>query len=469
MDRVICPFCLKPHDFRTPPYQCDTWNENVPTKFVDEYNSVRPLWLVTVGFSKHGKTTFLVSLTLMLEKIARYWKGMHYSPLGAYTFEAIRQMRRETMHGELPESTKREAMVRPLLFSVYNIPDHGSRCLVMYDVSGEEYDSLPEQPKYVPALKQATTTWFLVSLDDLLKNEAGQTLPDLFQVYVAGMESQHIEVKGKNLVVVYTKSDIVRFSSEIRDYIMDDPFKVVVKAGPQGTPVEPISHPQEDYIARMKEVSALLREYTEESVEGGSAFINMVEANGMNLAFSAISALGKEPDPDTNDMSVDAVPHRVLDPLLWATVLETPKPQRAFTLVADAHTDCAPVYSTNLLASISDKLSEYGALTAYYLGQRTAASLPGQHLPSAPPKVSRPRLIGPILEKLCPADRLMVLTNGPIRDLPDFYRSDWQDRLLIVEFNEVDANDWENKMFYHSEDASDSFVHRLLTMSGVNQ
>jgi len=460
MARVICPFCLKPHDFSSS-LRCETYpEETVPNVYVKDYSKTPPLWLVTVGFSRHGKTTYLPALTLVLENISRVWGDVYYRHSDQYTIDAIRQMRREAIHGELPLPSPKK-VPRPILFNVYALPESGSRCLVMYDVAGEIYDSLSEVQEYVTSIKQVSTTWFLVSLSDLEKDEEGKAITDLFQTYLSGMENLRINLEGRNLIVVYTKGDKSKYR-EFREYLKADPFQNLTLTDADVSDVKNCSF--QDYIQKMNEMSEVLEDHTRERVRGGSAFINMVKASGMNLVFSVTSALGEDPSSASNSLSVNARRYRVLDPFLWSVTLESRESLRSIGLVIDATSDSKTIYSEQLLFNIWEELSEYGDVTIYYLGQSSPASLPGQRAPEAPLRFTRERLIGPMLEEASPGTRFIILSMGRIIDLADYYNSQWQDRLLLVDVNESCRQDWPNVISLRIGDDVRTVVDALLRL-----
>lgn len=463
MARVICPFCLKPHNFESSSLACETYPEKtVPDIYVKEYNTVPPLWLVTVGFSQHGKSTYLAALTLMLENISKIWPQhkVHYRPLDQYTLEEVRRMRREALDGKLPPPTDTKRPRPPLLFSVYNLPESGSRCLVMYDVAGEVYDSLSEVEQYVPALKQACTTWFLVSLTDLQQDRKGKAFPDLFSTYLTGMEKLHIDLNGRNLVVVYTKGDTLA-PKEFTEYLTTDPFQSLTI--PEAEFIDSENFSFQSYIEEMKRVSSQFEDYTSQRVSGGSAFINMVRERGMNLEFSVTSALGESPT-SPNRSNVNAHRYRVLDPFLWAITLESLEISRSIGLVADASSEGCTIYDGGLLANIWERLSNYGEVTTYYLGQRSPTSQPGQRAPEVPSRVARPRLVGTILERVSAKTCFIVVSTGHIIDLGDFYDSPWRDRLLLVMVGEDYQQDWPNTIVYRSDDDVSVLVDALLRL-----
>ncbi len=457
MSRIICPFCLKPHDFRSS-LECSEYSEQVPAVYVNEYNRVPPMWLATVGFSQHGKTTYLAALTLMLKKGLPYvLPGVYYRPLDQYTVDEIRKMQSEAKFGKLPDSNK-TGVSRPLLFSVYNLPECGSRCLVMYDVAGEVYDSLGDISKYIPSIKEVNTTWFLVSLSDLEGDEQGKTIDELFYPYLSGMEEMRVDLNNRNLIVIYTKADKLTFTPAIKSYLRHDPFQGLTRPDMDVTKLPPFSF--HEYVEEMQTISEQLEEYTRR-IPGGIAFINMVRAKGMNLVFSLTSALGQ--DSIDGRLQENANRYRVLDPFLWAITLETPTSTKPVGLILDASRKSRSVYDKTLLLQVWDSLSDHGALTTYCLGQKTAVSQPGQQPPVSPPSVPRHRLIGPILENASPDTRFIVITTGHILDLADFYNTAWRDHLLLVTMGEDHQQDWPNVLVYRNGDDPMALVDALLS------
>lgn len=462
MTRIKCPFCLKPHDFNTS-MDCPDYDESIPLVYVRDYRDVRPMWLVTVGFSKHGKTTYMAALTLMLKQISRVLpnEDVYYRPLDQETTDSIQQMQREAMLGELPPSNP-VGVARPLLFNVYNLPKSGSRCLVMYDVAGEVFNSLDELPQYVPSIRQVSTTWFLVSLDDLHSNHEGRSITDLFNAYLSGMERIMADLKGRNLIVIYTKADKLPFTPEIKQYLIQDPLQGLTRKDYPHSRQNGFSF--DDYLTGMRTVSEQLEEYTRDYVDEGLAFINMVRASGMNLVFSVTSALGQEPDQKSGRLREDALRFRVFDPFFWAIVLEQPPSDKPLGLVLDSSRKSRSVYDDALLLPLWDKLANQGALTTYCLGQEMPASQPGQVPPSGPPYDFRHRLIGPILESISPETKLIVVTTGRILDLDDFYDTKWRNQLVLVTMGKDHGQSWPNRVVYRTGDSPQMLIDALFRL-----
>ena len=208
----------------------------------------------------------------------------------------------------------------------------------------------------------------------------------------------------------------------------------------------------EGYLSEMQSISDKLEEYTLMRVKGGAAFINMVRANGMNLVFSVVSALGGDPDKTSRQTEFIPTPMRVIDPFLWAITGDSTTTEKTLALALDASHQSEPIYSSKLPSRVADNLTGYGALTTHYLGQLKPASQLGQAPPATPPRTARPRLIGPILESVPPGTHLLVITNGPILDLADFRRGPWRDQIVVASLGEEPLQDWPNAIACRPED-----------------
>jgi hypothetical protein len=415
---------------------------------------------VTVGFPKHGKTTYLAALTLTLKDMSNIWSGSFSRDLDQYTMETARNWLRDARLGIQSPSTT-PGIPRPLLLSIYKIAGDSSRCLVMYDVAGEVYDKLHEVEEYVASIKQVSTTWFFVSLKDLQDREQSRSLSELFTVYLTGMEGLHADLRGRNLIVVYTKGDQIT-DPVIRNYLVSDPLQALTAPPSQRPHLSPIS--MEDYYASLQQMSDTLRAYTREEVPGGKPFVNMVESQGMNLVFSVTSALGEDPDAN-NRLSEDAHRYRILDPFLWAVRLEQPDVKRSFALVVDASIAAHEFYNDAVLSDTWAQLSMKGEVITYPLGSCRPLGGSGQSPMLASPAIARPRLIGPVLERLPANTSIIVLTTGRILDLADYAVTDWQSRLLLVGLNWEPDQDWNHTQIYTSGASVTPLVDALMSMT----
>jgi hypothetical protein len=451
MAQPKCPFCQGKHDFTKSPYHCPVFSsEEIPETYINDYDRVPPLWLVTVGFTRHGKTSYLAALTMMLENVNRVWPNTARDYMDQYTFRAVQEIRRQADTGEQPKATVK-GVPRPLLIPMYDVPEAGSHCLVLYDTSGELYETLqgPDDVEYIRSLREVKNIWFLVSLRDL-KDDSTRRISDLLTIYLSGMQRLKWSLADRNLIVVYTKADKVwsELPERVQTYMQDDPFKNVTNYDQDVADMSDFS--LNNYVEEMRAVSTELEEYTRKRIPGGGDFIGLARRYKMGLFFTINSALGADPDPRENRLRQDATRYRVLDPYLWAVYLDKPAVLHPTKLLLDAAHDSDAVYQL-ALGDLVEKLSEIGDVTTHYLGQRARVSVAGQAPPSKKPAKSRPRLIGPLLEHTDPNTKVIAVTNGPIRDLEDYAASPWGDRLVLIAVGEEAYQDWPNSIVVRSK------------------
>ena len=478
MPRIICPFCTHTHDMTRLecPEHPDDANFKIPRKYVDDYRRTPPLWLMTIGFSKHGKTTYLATLTMMLERLGDVIPDVWYWTMDAFTFDEVRKMRKEMREGHTVGPTQTGEPLRPLLFQINNMPTIPSRCLVLYDVAGEHFDDFGGIEKQAANMRQVNTAWFLVSLPDLQKGT--KRIYELFMVYLTGLQQIGVDYRGWNIIVVYTKADSHQFGSDyepakkVDDYIRDDPLH---KLSPDHTfgPSEVDEDVTdidasffENYVDDMREISDVLEQYTVKNVSGGNAFVAAVRNNGMNLVFSATSALGQSPRVGSKTIDFAVTPRRVIDALLWALQLEAPNRDSKIRLLVDTSAKTVDLFEEGMVAQVWEALSDHGEVSTYLLGQSKATSAEGQPPPTQAPKRARPRLVGPLLDVLRPKPepKLVILTTGPIYDLGEYNSALGRKSILLLKVENDFATSWRNTRMLRLGDDPSVVIEDLKTL-----
>ena len=343
---MICPLCLnKIFRFKRIKnegrlsYQCarSGCRGIVPRMFVEDYRIYPPVVVSAVGFSGHGKTTFLASLFNIMEKIAGILPRFSTLALDEESLDIVNQNREMLIQGELPESTPKN-FPRPTIVRAGVIPKYGKKHLLFYDASGEAFERPTEMVQYASFVKHSETVMFLVSLKDL--EEPKTEMHNLLQVYIQGIRKLGGYPQKQHLVIVYTKAD------ELRERFVPDnsPVRKLNLRGQAGGALRKlkkrpmnrdwgdvweylVSDNLEDtanlrkYISQMNRISKRLREFTEYEL-GVHNFLNLSKESFKSCEFSIISALGAK--PVGSQLQVSATPRRVIDPLLWMVEKSTP-------------------------------------------------------------------------------------------------------------------------------------------------
>lgn len=448
---VLCPYCGKQQAFPNTPAICTNTacGREVPRNYIVNARKRPPVWMVTVGYSNHGKSTFVDSLTTTIEKLGKISSGTVFTYLDEDTRRKVLEIRRQEPQGVLAESTQRSGnRPTPLLISLPRFLGNDPNTLIIYDLPGETFDNPDEVERYADVISYADTIWFLISLHDMERDQEGRSIADLVRVYVDGLERLEAKIKGRRVLVTYTKADLIRdrLPESLQDYLADDKYANLARMTMQEAGAAPFD--QYDYQVGMHRASEQLKEYTYGQVPGGDALIALIEYYGMELAFSAVSSV---PGADGRTVGTAQPRFRVLDPLIWAlTGNNRATPDKELALIIDTGSDSSAVWESQSPQTFFDLLQSQSnmAVRTFFTGQ--LAPIRGVR-PERPPRKTGLRMIGPILDSLPPGALALVIVNAPIDDLMDFYFSTWHDRLYVVCLKDLSL-DWPHRVILNDDD-----------------
>lgn len=449
MAKLACPYCHHVQLFDEKA-DCENCGNEVTPQFLRAAAKTPPIYLATVGFTQHGKTTYLDSLMTMVENLGKISDRTYHEYMDDPTFEKVQRMRKQVQQREVPESTRATRDVQPMLVSLHNFLDQPVHPVILYDLGGEVFDRKADIQRFAEPMKNAHTIWFFVSVYDLENpDEQGRgedfirSLSDLFAVYRSGMERLGVSLKGRNLLIVYTKADQVanQLPAQVRNYLRSDKYYDLARL--KRSEARGLGFDPDAYLRDILEISDELREWTYD-IEGGTPFINMLDESGMNVLFTVTSSIGRQSDPNTDRM-IEFRRYRVLDPLLWALLHNRAiGGDRMIALILDSAAGADHVYANDLPHHAFDYLSGQGNVTTYYLGQATSVSRAGSRPPDAAPEDPHPSLIGPILDSLDDKDAVVIVLDRPdhdgtsdvLIDLEDYDIPAWRRRIVILTFQE---------------------------------
>lgn len=294
---MLCPYCLK----NTSTATCSSCNENLPPLYM---KNARNLSIFSaVGFSGHGKTVYLASLLHAMEKqLTRTWPKFYRQGLDVEAVKRVQENLQLLRHGDLPESTRRN-FPRPSIHLLAEMPQLGSRTLLIYDPPGEAFDTDEGIERYARFVQRSPSAVFLVSLNDL-QDPPEEDLYRLLNTYVLGMARMGAKTKSQNLVVAYTKADLL--TGKLRSY----PATLDHLGNPDLTEM---TNPRK-YMNTLKTISDQLAAFTENDFDARN-FMRLARKEFKSLAFCSVSALGTP--PEDGRLSTVIEPRRVSDPLMW--------------------------------------------------------------------------------------------------------------------------------------------------------
>lgn len=438
---IMCPYCLTMQE----PQQTNLCNnpkcgQKLPPKYVESARSGNLTCLGTFGLPSHGKTALLSSLMQSAQAVHKIVTGSYVRPLDDDTQKKLNEWSARYKTGEVkPPSTPPDERPKPLLVMNNKFSTRHSTILVAYDLAGEALERARSQPEYVRALNKVNTIWCVVSLDDLInQNNTGYSLDGLFNIYLDAMADLHISIKGKNILVVYTKADILLgvklglepLPREVVEYLSTDPYDQLREMRGSELP----AFDEDAYFAKMCEISDILQEYTTDFVDGGGAFVSMVKDAGAEVYFTINSAYGGALDANNNKMGTAVHTIRVLDALIWAIKLNSPPvAEQEVALIVPSTIESAGLASQGTISRFYDELSAHGGYVATYYPGQIEPAFPLGISPIAVQSSSNLALIGPILDRLKSGTAVVLLVNDALpMDFIDLFASQWMDKLLLV-------------------------------------
>lgn len=309
---MLCPFCIDDVKFKKEKtggrsiliYLCPTCNEQIPALYAKDYHKYPPVVISAIGFRQHGKTVYFATLFYTLKKLtlARDWPDFFTMGLNEDSLDTVYGNARMLDDGFLPNSTPKN-FPRPTMIRAEGIPMQPDCSLLMFDTGGECFEKPTQLVQFAGFVRRAEAAMLLISIADLEVPRAG--MQQLLNTYIVGLGELGGSTRTQNLIVVFTKADklVGHFTgkwAELATYLIDGSVEAMAET--------------KSYLARMDEISKLLYDFTEEELHAHE-FINAAESNFKSLSFSIISALGTE--PDGAELSVEIVPRRILDPVLW--------------------------------------------------------------------------------------------------------------------------------------------------------
>ncbi len=440
---IMCPYCLTMQE----PQQTNLCNNphcghKLAPKYVENARAGNIICLGTFGLPSHGKTALVSSLMQSAQNIHKIVSGSFVRALDNDTQNQLNEWSARYKSGQVkPAVTPPDERPRPLLVMNNKFATSRPITLVLYDLAGEALVRAGSQPEYVRALNKVNTIWCVVSLDDMAnKNDAGYALDGLFSTYLDAMSDLHISIKGKSILVVYTKADVLLgmqaglapLPPAVEAYLRNDPYDQLRDT--PGAQLRQWPFDEDTYFAEMLKISDILQEYTTDFVDGGGAFVSMVQDTGAEVYFTINSAFGSPLEENNHILPMAVRAMRVLDALIWAIRLDGPKTsEQEVALIVPASIEDTGLGSQETIVRFYEELSAHGGYVATYYPGQIEPAFPLGNSPTTVQPSNNLELIGPILDHLKPDTAVVLLVKDALpMDFVDLFASRWIDRLLLV-------------------------------------
>jgi hypothetical protein len=300
---------------------CPNCKTNLPIEYVRRSDQITPCFVQMVGWSSHGKSVYLQTLTSMIMRLSVFWRNTYiYSPQTNPTLTYTRQVKEYLRTGVMPDATHmdiQEAYIMQLL----GMERWGNRTIVVRDVAGESFNNLEYSVKYTPYLIHVPTVIMFFSPFDL--KESNFSVDELMNGYIQTFftNDNSIQKKKRTAIITISKADLLlnELPSSISDYLISDPFSGVIQPGDVNE--NPAHVDINQYMQRMYQISEEIKNWIDQTTSGHNLLMLAYE-NNIQLKFSIVSSTGS-PVPDDRKLKIGIRPLRVLDPLFWTLDLQS--------------------------------------------------------------------------------------------------------------------------------------------------
>src|SRR6185295_4884899 len=223
---MICPFCVEDVPAGTKQHiQCQRHKDKLFPSFYNEFHGKEgakdPVIISVVGFQGHGKTVYLCALFHFLDKVlTKIWPGFYTKVLDQASMDTLNDNRDKLDLGELPPRTDAKTFPRPGIFRLRQMPllpwtptmpRLEDTTILIYDPPGEAFNSDEKIAELASFVKRSSCVLFLVDIATLGRAAANK-MATLLGTYILGMKKIEVEEQSQHLIVVYTKSDVMKSS-----------------------------------------------------------------------------------------------------------------------------------------------------------------------------------------------------------------------------------------------------------------
>jgi parallel beta-helix repeat protein len=303
--RKLCPRCMHTVEGFTEQvrgtevqYFCPSCSEAVQFRYARDYDHVSRVKLSLAGMSGHGKTMFLRGIYAHLNSLGRRWPGFRFAPLSDDDATAFNNATGDSSRGGMADPS--QLTERPVGFQLSGVPGAGDVHLLIYDISGEAFDTSTKLTKHAFFIPKSEVITLILSLSDL---SAGHQLAFLLSRLVDAIRAKGEDPRTKSLVVVLTKGDQLRFDETLpasaESFLSNEVF----------------SDPRN--LNDLQRLSDDLAEWLRNHPDNYWNFVESAADEFQNVRYTVISSLGSDPGSGSGRTHVQINPRNVVSPLLW--------------------------------------------------------------------------------------------------------------------------------------------------------
>ncbi len=330
---MLCPYCLEEvkefiqttaRNSKAKLNTCPACHKEVPILYADEYHDYPNVIVNAIGFTQHGKTAYLTALFYELWVRRKFDDGFFAMALDDEDLKTVYDNINRWKKGQLHDANPK-VFPRPTIVRLNNLPGRRKNIncsLIVYDTSGEAFLDADGLAEYAHFVQKAPTAMFMISIPDIKTNgdDVAMEMKRLLNIYVMGMSKLGGDTKQQNLVVVYTKADL------LQEYTKGD-WQDLDKYLKSGWIHPELKVARENFMRNLRMASDRLKEFTAKCLDAHQ-FISFAEQRFRSVRYSMVSALGAAPDMQSKTLLEKANPRCVLHPIIWKIVKSVLEPRK---------------------------------------------------------------------------------------------------------------------------------------------
>lgn len=325
---VVCPFCLYSISSQPLGTSCAACRREIPAFVQRELLDSPPLVLQLLGWSGHGKTSYLSALSFVLSRMTNVWDSYIFRAGTVETQTALATANRLVREGAFPDrdSAADGSASSPQIYLIRAMQRWGNRVVMVQDPAGQHCDTMQMPIEHLPYLLRAPVILMLLSADDL-EGQDYRTMDMLLNNLIHTLESHEVAPGSprRGMVVVLSKADLIlgALPPAIRRYLVEDRLWPWIRPpGPGLRPRVPDGAASGDrldtryYLQEMHEMDRALRDWLAHEPPLRTLQLE-AQRHQIELRFAIVSATGEDPR-GRRSLPGPWRPHRVVDPLFWA-------------------------------------------------------------------------------------------------------------------------------------------------------
>jgi GTP-binding protein EngB required for normal cell division len=292
-------------------YYCSLCQSEIPRIYFESPDlSYTKIGLL--GYSGHGKSTFVTALMSTLNQLTNSWKNLTIETLDDDSHHSLNYKTTELIKGNMPLPSP-AVYPRPTFFKLSGFPDSDLRFISIFDTGGKLFENLELMTKKGRFYSHTDVIYFVISLvEEEMKDIWNMKIMKLLDRYINVVYSRYgtKTAKKQDIIFILTKADQLlklengkKMDQEISSKLMKSPI--------------------DNYIQSPSDIKNQINENSERieywlRSNNCNSFINFAKDHFRNVSFSLVSIYGSTDSEENKIKLLTPDKHwAVLDPFIW--------------------------------------------------------------------------------------------------------------------------------------------------------